>query len=100
MPLALLEAMQAGLPVVATRVGGIPEAVEDGVSGILVEPRRPDLLATAITALATDPERRRALGQGAAARVRSELTARRMVERTAALYAELVAAARTRSGRD
>jgi len=62
-PLAILEAMAAGKPVVATRVGGNSEAVEDGVTGLLVPPRDPEALASAIAALACDPERARRLGR-------------------------------------
>ena len=65
-----LDAMAAGLAVVATRVGGIPEAVEDGVSGLLVEPRRPDLLARAVRTLADDPGRRAAMGAAGRTRAR------------------------------
>ena len=60
--LALLEAMNAGLPVVASRVGGIPEIVADGVTGLLVEPGDPARLAEALGALLRDESRRRALG--------------------------------------
>lgn len=65
----LLEAMRLGRPVVATRVGGSPEAVEDGVTGILVERGDPDGLARAIVGLLLDPRRRAAMGE--AARVRA-----------------------------
>jgi glycosyltransferase involved in cell wall biosynthesis len=58
----LAEAMAAGTPVVATRVGGLPEVVEDGVTGLLVEPGRPDELARAV---ATVLERREAMGLAA-----------------------------------
>ncbi len=67
-PTALLEAMSAGLPIVATRTGGIPDLVRDGREGILVPPRRPDAIADAIGSLARDPERARALGEAARAR--------------------------------
>ena len=66
--IALLEAMACALPVVASRTGGIPEVVEDGVSGILVAPGDADDLARALTALERDPERRRRLGVAARAR--------------------------------
>jgi glycosyltransferase involved in cell wall biosynthesis len=70
LPIALLEAMAAGLPVVATRVAGIDEVIEDGRSGLLVPPADPAALARAITELVDDDERRRCLGQGARERVR------------------------------
>jgi glycosyltransferase involved in cell wall biosynthesis len=66
-PGVILEAYVAGLPVIATRWRSIPEIVEDGVSGILIEPRNPDALAAAIAALHDSPERVRALRAGALA---------------------------------
>ncbi|HUC40231.1 MAG TPA: glycosyltransferase, partial [Gemmatimonadales bacterium] len=56
LPLALLEAMFAGLPIVATRVGEVPAALANGSAGLLVEPARPDELATAIERILTDAE--------------------------------------------
>lgn len=64
-PVAIMEAMAVGLPVVATEVGGVPEGVRDGVEGLLVPPARPELLATAIETLALDPARRATLGEAA-----------------------------------
>lgn len=61
LPIALIEAMNAEIAVVATRVGGIPEIVTDGESGLLVEPGQPDALADALTRLADDSELRREL---------------------------------------
>ena len=55
-PMALLEAMAYGLPVVSTRVGGIPETLEDGKEGILVEPENPKALADALLVLMQDPK--------------------------------------------
>jgi glycosyltransferase involved in cell wall biosynthesis len=69
LPNALLEAMAAGLPIVATSVGGIPEAVEDGVSGLLVDSADPGALAEAIVQLWKDPDLRRRLGANASRRV-------------------------------
>jgi colanic acid/amylovoran biosynthesis glycosyltransferase len=68
-PVVLMEAMASGLPVVSTRVNGIPELVEDGVSGLLVAPGRSDLLAAALRELAEDPAHRAELGQAGRARV-------------------------------
>ena len=61
-PLSVMEYMGAGLPVVATRVGGLPELVKDGETGVLVEPRDPAALAAAIGELLDDPGRRDRLG--------------------------------------
>jgi glycosyltransferase involved in cell wall biosynthesis len=65
LPLVLVEAMSQGTPVVATRVGGVPELVEDGVTGLLVPPGRPDELARALRALLEDPPLRRRLARAA-----------------------------------
>lgn len=70
-PLASLEAMQAGLPVIASAVGGLPEQVVHLESGVLVPPERPDLVAEWIVRLAEEPELRERLGRGAAERARS-----------------------------
>ncbi len=61
--IVFLEAMAAGLPVVACRIAAVPEVVLDGVTGLLVEPRDPGALAEALERLITDPERARQLGQ-------------------------------------
>lgn len=68
LPVALMEAMSAGLPVVATIVGGVPDIVTDGVEGLLVPPGRADLLAQAVTRLAQDATLRSRLAHGALAR--------------------------------
>jgi glycosyltransferase involved in cell wall biosynthesis len=68
LPVAVMEALALGLPVVATAVGGVPEAVTDGVEGVLVPPKQPEALADALAALAADPERRAAMGLAASAR--------------------------------
>jgi len=78
----VLEAMSSGLPVVATRVGGNPELVDDGETGTLVPPGRPDLLASALGELIDDPQRRRLFG----ARGRDEVTRRFDWDRCVAQY--------------
>lgn len=89
LPMALMEAMAYGLAIVATEVGGIPEAVESGSEGLLVPSERPEALAEALCGLAADAELRRRLG--AAGRVRAErLDDVAVVERLDALYASLL----------
>ena len=65
LPVAIMEALALGLPICATSVGGIPEAVTDGVEGQLVPPSDPESLASALTRLATDPALRSELAAGA-----------------------------------
>jgi type III pantothenate kinase len=85
---ANLEAMAAGRPIVATRVGGNLEMVEDEVSGLLVEPEDPDGLAKAIQRLLEDPLRADVMGQ--VARERAEaFSFDAMVDRYETLYREL-----------
>ncbi len=84
--LALLEAMLARKPVVATRVSSIPEIVVDGETGLLVAPDDPQALAAAILRLLRDPEEARRLGKAGLARARSEFSVERMSRRTLAVY--------------
>ena len=93
MPLVVLQAMAAGLPAIATRVGGLPEAIEDGVSGLLIAPTAPAEIAGALTRLAGDPRLRSELGRGARQRVRERFAVDRMIDSVAALYAEPAGAA-------
>jgi len=86
---SLLDAMAFGLPVVATAAGGIPEAVEDGVTGRLVPPRRPEALAGALVEVLGEEERRLALGAAGRRRFLERFTAEHMVEATLAVVDEL-----------
>ncbi len=88
-PLSVMEYMAAGKPVVSTRVGGVPELVEDGVHGLLVEPRDPGALAAAIGRLLRDPAEGRRLGEQGRERQRRELSLDAMVRKVEGLYEEL-----------
>jgi glycosyltransferase involved in cell wall biosynthesis len=86
MPMALLEAMVAGKAIVASRAGGIPEAVTDGADAILVPPGDVDALAGALHTLLTDPARRTALAEAAYARGHREFSVSVMADRYLELY--------------
>lgn len=86
---SLLDAMAFGRPVVATRAGGIPEAVADGVSGRLVDPRDANGMAEALANVLEDGPRRRAWGEAGRARFLEHFTDERMVERTLAVFQEV-----------
>lgn len=86
-----LEAMACETAVVASAVGGILEVVEDGVTGRLVPPGRPDALAATLTEVLGDPERRRAMGRAGRRRVEERFSWASVAERTEALYAEAIA---------
>jgi starch synthase len=85
-----LEAMACGTAVVASRVGGIPEVVSDGVTGLLVPPDDPAALAAALNALVRDPARAARYGQAGRDRAVAEFSWQTVAAETAALYAELV----------
>jgi glycosyltransferase involved in cell wall biosynthesis len=82
MPNAIMEAMAFGLPIVATRVGGIPELLDDGRCGVIVEPRSPDRLTEAIEALLLDSDAACDVGRRAWERVRRQYSVERMVAST------------------
>ncbi len=90
LPLVVLEAMAAGLPVVATAVGGTPEVVVDGVTGLLVPPRDPAALAQAITRLLRNPDLRRKMGRAGRERVTEHFSVEQMVRKTESLYEQLL----------
>jgi glycosyltransferase involved in cell wall biosynthesis len=91
-PLSVMEYMEAGLPVVATHVGGVPEIVRDGVDGLLVPPNEPDAMAGALLALLGDRDAAAAMGRSGQERRRAEydldVTTRRLGELYERLWAE------------
>lgn len=87
-PVAVMEAMAAGLPVAATAVGGVPELVAHGETGLLVPPGEPEALARALAELARNEERRRRLGAAAQARAEA-FSVDRMVEAYGRLFERL-----------
>ncbi|HET7729815.1 MAG TPA: glycosyltransferase family 4 protein [Usitatibacter sp.] len=86
LPMALLEAGAAGLPAVATPVGGIPSVVRQGETGLLVPPRSVAPLAAALIALLSDPARSRALGEAARLHVEANFSSKRIVPRIEAVW--------------
>ena len=97
-PNSVVEAMAAERPVVATRVGGVPDAVVDGETGLLVPPRAPGELAAALDALLADPERRARMGAAGQRRARELFHASSVVPRLEALYERLLAERTSRRG--
>ena len=96
LPLAILEAFALGRPVVAAAVGGVPELIEDGVTGRLVRPGDPVALAVAIRSVLDNRAVAGRMGAAAAARYASDFTAERMVAETTALYDDLLEGIDTR----
>ena len=92
-PMAILEAMAAGRPAVCTAVGGVPEMVDDGVTGFLVPPREPAVLADRLVRLVRDPELARGMGRAARGKLVAEFTLERSVERAAQALSETAARA-------
>jgi len=87
---AVLEAMAAGLPVVAARVGGIPETVREGETGLLVAKEDPEALAAAITELLQDPARAARMGAEGRRRVLAEFSMEAMTDRYERLYRDMI----------
>jgi len=88
---AIVEAMAASLPVVATDVGGNAEAVQDGVSGFIVSSEDPQALSAAIAQLLADPSRAKAMGAAGKLRVADKFTTEAMMNQTVAAYANVLA---------
>jgi glycosyltransferase involved in cell wall biosynthesis len=88
-PLAVMEYMEAAVPIVATSVGGIPDLIEDGVHGRLVAPHEPWAIAEAVSACLADPDRAREMGLRARERRRAEFDLSNTVAHLAELYDRL-----------
>jgi glycosyltransferase involved in cell wall biosynthesis len=95
---AALEAMASGLPIIASDVGGLREAVEDERTGIIVPPENSKKIAQAISRLAESPELRAQMGAAARARVVENYSMEKMAAQTLALYRECVRKTREHRG--
>jgi glycosyltransferase involved in cell wall biosynthesis len=89
---SVIEALAAETPVVATRVGGVPDVVREGEEGFLVETGDTDELAERLTRLARDPELRQRLGRSGRSRVLSRYAVGRLLDDVDSLYRSLLAA--------
>jgi glycosyltransferase involved in cell wall biosynthesis len=99
LPLTVLEAMAAGKPVVGTTVGGIPEAVRHGETGLLVPPREPGRLAEAVIAVLKDPVLAASMGDAGRARTQEVFSLANESQQTCAVYNKIMGARRrSRSG--
>ncbi|MGD0780419.1 MAG: glycosyltransferase family 4 protein [Dehalococcoidales bacterium] len=90
LPLIIIEAEIAGLPVVASGVGGVPELIEDGVTGFIVPPRNPQALANVIQKLLGDANLRHRVGSVAREKALREFTFQRMLTKTQQLYKDIL----------
>jgi glycosyltransferase involved in cell wall biosynthesis len=89
-PVSAIESLAAGRPVVATRVGGVPDVVEDGEDGFLVEPGDPSALAERLARLAAEPQLRERMGEHGRSRVPQRYAVERLVDDIDRLYRELL----------
>jgi glycosyltransferase involved in cell wall biosynthesis len=93
-PVSLIEAMAAGVPVVASAVGGVPDVVEDGVTGVLIPPRQPEAVAAAIVEAVLHPERASLMAARARSSVRERFDSARLVKEIEAMYRQTLAETR------
>jgi len=89
-PISILEAMRAGLPIIASHVGGIPESVHDSINGFLVPLNQPDVLYDRLQLLLTDHELRKQMGAASRRLYAQHFTFDQMLEKTAKLYSQLI----------
>lgn len=95
MPMSVMEAMAHGVPVIATRVGGVPQLIEDGVDGLLMDVDDEDTLAESLVELAASPERRAGLGLAGRAKIEGAFGVQASIERLVGIYRELHEEARS-----
>jgi glycosyltransferase involved in cell wall biosynthesis len=93
-PLTILEAMAAGVPVISTRIGAIPEQIRDGISGILVEPGDAEALRDALMHLIENQEERIAMGRAGRKRYQESFSVRAFADNMVAVYREALAGSR------
>ncbi len=89
LPMGILEAMASGLPVVSTTVGGIPDAIDDGIEGYLLPPGNVDLLTDALDRLLHDADLRRNMGEAGRRKVESTFADKKVMPQIEAIYREL-----------
>jgi len=89
MPMAVLEAMACALPIIATKVGGLVDLIQDGINGILVEPSKPDQLINALVKLATAPQLRATIGKSAYQTVREKYDVEQHVRQLVNIYRQV-----------
>jgi glycosyltransferase involved in cell wall biosynthesis len=90
LPMVIIEAQMAGVPVVASSVGGVPELIEDGVTGFLVPPRNPQALADVLFNLIVNPKLLRRVASAARDKALHEFTLKRMLTKTHQLYEDIL----------
>lgn len=90
LPLVVLEAMKHGIPVVSTRVGGIPEVIDDGVDGILVEPREADALFRAIESVILDDKKYAKISRNAVTKIREKFNQSAWIRKIEQIYHDVL----------
>lgn len=90
LPISVLEAMRAGLPVIASHVGGIPEQVDNGVTGFLIDPGDVSAVVSALSRLIADPKLRRQMGEAGRRKFRQQFVVEKMLAQTIEVYEQIL----------